>query len=231
MCTKTQPDAKHVESILFPRLDEGSTPSSSTDVGLDGHLFNRKTTEHMKAIKIVKIVGIAVVALLFVTLVSSGFFFEATHQATSQGILSHTDFDILQVETIIITALCTTYTLLLLPWLLYFMKIEKKSGLQYLSIYPMTSGRVGKIIAIALTFLNAATAIGFYLLYMSYTHDSAREFIAESQLAILTMLCFAIIFWGGTYLAYGSVYGAKRLKNIIKRKREKRKARREQTNS
>jgi hypothetical protein len=66
---------------------------------------------------------------------------------------------------------------------------------------------------------------------MSYTHDSAREFIAESQLAILTMLCFAIIFWGGTYLAYGSVYGAKRLKNIIKRKREKRKARREQTKS
>ena len=193
-------------------------------------MFNRKTTERMKAIKIVKIVGMVAVTLLFITLVSSGFFFEATHKA-AQGILAETDFDILQVETSIITALCTTYALLLLPWLLYFMKIEKKSGLQYLSIYPMTSGKLGKIISIALTFLNAATAIAFYLLYISYTHDSGRQPIPESQLAILTMLCFAIIFWGGTYLAYGSVYGVKRVKNIIKRKREKRKARREQPNS
>ena len=93
----------------------------------------------MKAIKIVKIVGMAAVALLFVTILSSGFFFEATHKVI-QGVLSPTDFNILQVETSIITALCVTYTLLLFPWLFYFMKIEKKSGLQYFSIYPITSG-------------------------------------------------------------------------------------------
>ena len=181
----------------------------------------------MKAIKIVKIVGMAAVALLFVTILSSGFFFEATHKVI-QGVLSPTDFNILQVETSIITALCVTYTLLLFPWLFYFMKIEKKSGLQYFSIYPITSGKVGKIVSVVLTILNAATAIAFYALYMSYTHNSSRQLIAESELALLTILCFAIIFWGGTYLAYGSVYGVKRVKNIIKRKREKRKARREQ---
>ena len=183
----------------------------------------------MKAIKIVKIVGIAAVSLLFITLISSGFFFEATHKVTSE-ILSPTDFDILQVETIIITALGTAYTLLLLPWLLYFMKIEKKSGLQYFSIYPMTGSKAGKVVAVALTILNAATAIAFYTKYMTYTHDTSLLSTADNQMSILTMLCLAIIFWGGTYLAYGSVYGAKRIKNIIKRKREKRRARREQTN-
>ena len=182
----------------------------------------------MKAIKIIKIVGLTTVTLLFVTLISSGFFFEATHKVT-QEVLSPTDFNILQVETIIITALCITYTLLLFPWLLYFIKLEKKSGLQYLSLYPMTSGKIGKIVAIALTALNAATVIGFYIQYMTYTHDARLHTAAESQLSVLTILCFAIIFWGGTYLVYGSLYGAKRMKNIIKKKREKRKARRNQT--
>ncbi len=185
----------------------------------------------MKAIKIVKFVGIAAVTLLFITLMSSGFIFEATHTVTqtlTQNILSPTDFNILQVETSIITSLCVTYTLLLLPWILYFMKIEKKSGLQYFSLYPLTGGKASKIAAIALTVLNATTAIGFYILYMRYTHVTTLR-LAESQLSILTLLCFAIIFWGGTYLVYGSVYGVKRVKNIIKKKREKRKARREQT--
>ena len=181
----------------------------------------------MKAIKIVKVVGITAIITLFVTLISSGFLFEATHKVT-QEVLSPTDFDILQVETIIITSLCITYALLLFPWLLYFMKIEKKSGLQYLSLYPMTSGKIGKIVAIVLTALNAATAIGFYIEYMTYTHSDSLNITAENQLSILTMLCFAIIFWGGTYLIYGSVYGAIRMKNIIKKKREKRKARHEQ---
>ena len=182
----------------------------------------------MKAIKIIKIVGITAVTMLFATLISSGFFFEATHKVT-QEVLQPTDFNILQVETIIITALCLTYTLLLFPWLLYFMKIEKKSGLQYLSLYPMTSGKVGKIIAIALTAINAATVIGFYVQYMTYTHNTNLHATADNQLSLLTILCLTIIFWGGTYLIYGSVYGAKRMKNIIKKKREKRKIRREQT--
>ena len=181
----------------------------------------------MKTIKTVKIVGITATIMLFVTIMSSGFIFKATHKVT-QEVLSPTNFNILQVETIIITALCITYTLLLLPWLLYFIKIEKKSGLQYLSLYPMTSGKKGKIIAIALTAINAATTIGFYILYLTYTHNKNLHSTAESQLSILTMLCFAIIFWGGTYLIYGSVYGARRMKNIIKKKREKRKAHREQ---
>ncbi len=184
----------------------------------------------MKAIKIVKIVGITAVTLLFVTLMSSGFIFEATHKV-SQKVLTQTEFNILNVETIIITSLCTAYTLLLLPWLIYFMKIEKKSGLQYLSLYPMTGGKAEKIVAIALTALNAATAIGFYIFYMRYTNDATLHIIPESQLSILALLCFAIIFWGGTYLIYGSVYGAKRVKNIIKKKREKRKSRREQTST
>lgn len=182
----------------------------------------------MKVIKIVKIAGMTAVTLLFATLMSSGFFFEATHKVTHETLLP-TDFNILQVETIIITALCITYTLLLLPWFLYFMKIEKKSGLQYLSLYPMTSGKTNKIIAIALTILNAVTAIGFYILYITYTHVPNLHTTAESQLSILTMLCFAIIFWGGTYLTYGSVYGIKRMKNIIKKRREKRKTLRGQT--
>lgn len=181
----------------------------------------------MKAIKIVKIVGITAVTMLFVTIITSGFFFEATHKV-AQEVLRPTDFNILQVETITITALCTTYALLLLPWLLYFMKIEKKSGLQYLSLYPMTSGKTGKIVAITLTALNAATAIGFYIQYIAYTQNTNLHASADNQLSILTVLCLAIIFWGGTYLVYGSIYGAKRMKNIIKKKREKRRARREQ---
>ena len=181
----------------------------------------------MKAIKIIKIVGITAVTMLFVTLISSGFIFEATHKVT-QEVLQPTDFNILQVETIIITALSITYTLLLFPWLLYFMKIEKKSGLQYLSLYPMTSGKTGKIVAILLTALNAVTAISFYVQYMTYTHDASLHATADNQFSLLTILCLAIIFWGGTYLIYGSVYGTKRMKNIIKKKREKRKVRREQ---
>ncbi len=184
----------------------------------------------MKTIKIVKIVGVAAVILLFTTIVFSGFFFEATHKVT-QEILSPTDLDILQVETIIVTALCTAYALLMFPWLLYFMKIEKKSGLQYFSLYPITGGKTAKTTAIVLTLLNAVTAIGFYIMYMTYTHNNAVQATADSQLSILTLLCLAIIFWGGTYLVYGSVYGAKRVKNIIKKKREKRRARREQANS
>ncbi len=181
----------------------------------------------MKAIKIVKIVGITAVTMLFVTLISSGFLFEATHKVTQEVVLP-TDFNILQVETIIITALCITYTLLLFPWLLYFMKIEKKSGLQYFSLYPMTSGRTGKIAAIALTALNAATVISFYIQYITYTQNANLYTKADNQLSILTILCLAIIFWGGTYLIYGSLYGAKRMKNIIKKKRERKKERREQ---
>ena len=156
----------------------------------------------MKAIKIIKIVGLTTVTLLFVTLISSGFFFEATHKVT-QEVLSPTDFNILQVETIIITALCITYTLLLFPWLLYFIKLEKKSGLQYLSLYPMTGKIVGKITAIALTVLNGVTAVVFYFLYLNYIKSSA-EISANSQLYVLTLLCCAIIFWGGVYLVYGS---------------------------
>ena len=181
----------------------------------------------MKAIKIIKIVGITATTMLFVTLISSGFLFEATHKVT-QEVLSPTDFNILQVETIVITALCITYTLLLFPWLLYFIKIEKKSGLQYLSLYPISGGKTSKIAGIALTVLNAATAIAFYIQYMTYTHDASLHATADNQLSLLTILCLAIIFWGGTYLIYGSVYGAKRMKNIIKKKREKKKARREQ---
>ena len=136
----------------------------------------------MRAIKIVKIIGITAVTLLFVTIISSGFFFEATHKV-AQEVLQPTEFNILQVETIIITALCITYALLLLPWLLYFMKIEKKSGLQYLSLYPMTSGKAGKIVAIALTALNAATAIGFCIQYVTYTQNTSLHTIADNQLS------------------------------------------------
>ena len=224
MRTKKQPEAKHVESILFPRLDEGSTPSSSTKLVLDGCLTS-KTTEQMKAIKVVKIVGITAIIMLFVTLISSGFIFEATHKV-AQDVILPTDFNILQVETIIITALSITYALLLFPWLLYFIKIEKKSGLQYLSLYPMTSGKIGKIVSIALTTLNAVTVISFYIQYIAYTQNTNLHLKADSQLSILTILCLAIIFWGGIYLIYGSLYGAKRMKNIINKKRERRKARR-----
>ena len=184
----------------------------------------------MKTIKIVKIVGITAVILLFTTIVFSGFFFEAIHKVT-QEVFSPTDIDVLHIETIIITALCTAYTLLMFPWLLYFMKIEKKSGLQYFSLYPITGGKAAKVTAIALTLLNAVTAIGFYIMYMAYTHGGSVQATTYSQSRVLTLLCLAIIFWGGTYLAYGSVYGAKRMKNIIKKKREKRKARREQAKS
>jgi ABC-type nickel/cobalt efflux system permease component RcnA len=106
------------------------------------------------------------------------------------------------------------------------MKIEKKSGLQYFSLYPMTAGKASKIASIILTLLNAVTAVGFYLLYLNYLKNvTPKE--SDGQLSILTILSCGIIFWGGTYMIYGSVYGAKRIKAIIKKKREKRKQRRE----
>ena len=179
----------------------------------------------MKAIKAVKVVGLTTVRLLFITLMSAAVHFEATHKAV-QFILTPTEFDILQVNTVLVTALCVTYSLLLLPWLLYFTKIEKKSGLQYFSLYPMTGSRRGKVVAIALTILNAVTAIGFYLLYMNYLKNVTPKH-PDGELSILTMLCCAIVFWGATYLIYFSLYGVKRVKDIIKRKREKRRARRE----
>ena len=184
-----------------------------------------KNHRAMKTTKIIKVAGLTTVTLLFVTLLSAAFHFEATHTVV-RDILTPTGFNILQVDTILITALCTTYTLLLLPWLHYFMKIEKKSGLQYFSLYPMTAGKASKIASIILTLLNAVTAIGFYLLYLNYLKNvTPKE--SDGQLSILTILSCGIIFWGGTYMIYGSVYGAKRIKAIIKKKREKRKQRRE----
>ncbi len=181
----------------------------------------------MKTINIIKTAGLTAVSLLFITLLSAAFHFEATHKVV-QDILTPTDFNILQVDTILITALCTTYSLLLLPWLHYFMKIDKKSGLQYFSLYPMSGGKTSKITSILLTILNAATAIGFYLLYIDYLKNVSPK-QSDGQLTILTTLSCGIIFWGGTYLIYGSIYGAKRIKNIIKKKREKRRLRRETT--
>lgn len=177
----------------------------------------------MRTINIIKIAGLTTVSLLFITLLSAAFHFEATHKVV-QDILTPTDFNILQVDTILITALCTTYSLLLLPWLHYFLKLDKKSGLQYFSLYPMTGGKSGKITAILLTFLNAATAIGFYLLYINYLKNVFPK-QSDGQLTVLTVLTCGIIFWGATYLIYGSIYGARRIKNIIKKKREKRRLR------
>ena len=184
-----------------------------------------KNHRAMKTIKIIKIAGLTTVTLLFTTLLSAAFHFEATHKVV-RDIITPTSFNILQVDTILITTLCTTYSLLLLPWLYYFLKIEKKSGLQYFSLYPMTAGKASKIASILLTLLNAITAIGFYLLYLNYLKNiTPKE--SEGQISILTTLCCGIIFWGGTYLIYGSIYGTKRVKAIIKKKREKRRERRE----
>jgi hypothetical protein len=182
----------------------------------------------MKIINIVKYGGLTVVSLLFVSLLAVAFCFEATHEVsdTASSILTPTDFNILQVNTVLVTAMCLAYALLLLPWMLYFLRIDKKSGLQYLSLYPMTGKIVGKITAIALTVLNGVTAVVFYFLYLNYIKSSA-EISANSQLYVLTLLCCAIIFWGGVYLVYGSLYGVRRFKDIVKKLRERRKLRRQ----
>jgi hypothetical protein len=126
----------------------------------------------MKIINIVKYGGLAVVSLLFVSLLVVAFCFEATHEVSfgdaASSVLTSTDFNILQVNTVVVTAICLAYALLLLPWILYFLRIDKKSGLQYLSLYPMTGKMVGKITAIALTVLNGVTAVVFYFLYLNY---------------------------------------------------------------
>ena len=179
----------------------------------------------MKAIQFIKIAGLTTVTLLFVTLLSAAFHFEATHKVV-QSILTPTEFNILQVDTILITALCTVYLLLLLPWIHYFLKLDKKSGLQYFSLYPMTAGKTSKTVSIILTMLNAVTAVGFYLLYINYLKNVAPKH-SDGQLTVYIILCCGIIFWGGTYIAYGSVYGARRIKEIIRRKREKKRLQRE----
>ena len=181
----------------------------------------------MNAKHIIKFAGLAATILLFVSLLFVGFFFEATHTTVSDT-FETSAFNILNVNTIVITTLCTAYALLLLPWILYFIRFDKKSGLQYLSIYPMTGSRVGKVAAVALTILNMLTGIAFYIVYMMYVGSSSREITEESHLSMLTMLCCAIVFWGGTYLIYGSLYGVRRFKEIIRKKRERRKARKQQ---
>ncbi|MBQ8734905.1 MAG: hypothetical protein IJY75_02845 [Bacteroidaceae bacterium] len=184
----------------------------------------------MKVKNIIKFVGLTTTHLLFVSLLVVGFFFEATHSVdVNNRTLVSTEFNILNINTIIITALCTTYALLLLPWILYFMRFDKKSGLQYFSVYPMTGKYIGKVVAVLLTALNLLTGITFYIIYIIYISNVGKYALhAESQLAVLTMLCCAIIFWGGTYLIYGSLYGVRRFKDIIKRKRERRKLRKQQ---
>ena len=181
----------------------------------------------MNAKNIIKFAGLAATILLFISLLFVGFFFEATH-ITVNDTLETSAFSILNVNTIVITTLCTAYALLLLPWILYFMRFDKKSGLQYLSIYQMTGKRAGKVAAVALTILNLLTGIAFYIVYVIYVSSTSREISEECHLSIVTMLCCAIVFWGGTYLIYGSLYGVRRFKEIIRKKRERRKARKQQ---
>ena len=186
----------------------------------------------MKIINIVKYGGLAAITSLFVSLLAVGFYFEATHEVSVIGdatlpVLSSSDFNILQVNTVLVTAMCVAYAMLLLPWMLYFARIDKKSGLQYWSLYPMTGKRVGKVVAIALTILNAVTAIAFYFLYFDYAKSSSPV-SSDSQLSILTLLCCAIVFWGAVYLVYGSLYGVRRFKDIAKKMRERRNLRRMQ---
>jgi hypothetical protein len=186
----------------------------------------------MKIINIVKYGGLAAITLLFVSLLAVGFYFEATHEVSVIGdaalpVLSSSDFNILQVNTVLVTAMCVAYAMLLLPWMLYFARIDKKSGLQYWSLYPMTGKRVGKVVAIALTILNGVTAIAFYFLYFDYAKSSSPV-SSDSQLSILTLLCCAIVFWGAVYLVYGSLYGVRRFKDIAKKMRERRNLRRMQ---
>ena len=185
----------------------------------------------MKIVNIVKYGGLTVISLLFVSLLAVAFCFEATHEVscgdTSLSILTPTDFNVLQVNAVLVTAMCLAYALLLLPWLLYFLRIDKKSGLQYVSLYPMTGKKAGKIVAIALTILNGVTAVAFYFLYLNYLKTSP-EISTNSQMYVLALLCCAIIFWGGVYLIYGSLYGVRRFKEIVRKRRERRKQRRVQ---
>lgn len=178
----------------------------------------------MKTTNIIKLIGITVISLLFISILSVGIYFEATHNG-SQDYRNIADFNILNIYTVNITALCIIYALLMIPWILYFIRIEKKSGLQYFSIYPISGKDMSKYTSIALTFLNISTILFIYIKYLNYTNKYMYTIATDHQLSILGLLCCAIIFWGGVYMAYGSVYGIKRIKNIIKKKREKKRLR------
>lgn len=158
-------------------------------------------------------IGRNIIILLYILILSLYIWMQGTHSLKNGCInMPPATFSFSNINPIQTIIIALTYFQLFISWI-YYVEKEKKSKIDYFSLFPIGKGRLSKATAILLSTLNIFSTSLSYIFLCAYCLLTKWR-ILEDEYFMLTAFIGAIIFWSIANFAYG-LFNPKVYKNIV----------------
>lgn len=149
-----------------------------------------------------KKIGKYVIVLLYCLILSLYIWMQGTHAPKAGCVnMPPADFSFSNINLVQTIIVALTYFQLFISWI-YYVKKEKKSKIDYFSLFPMGKRRLTNFIAILLSALNVFSTSFSYILLCAYCILAKWRNIQEETFMLIAFIG-AIIFWSITNFIYG----------------------------